>query len=63
MDNFTAEMFADFDAYQDRMENTAIPYEESEEAEADYIPGLDDGEEPCDEDADEDIQGEFYEWE
>lgn len=30
MDNFTAEMFADFDAYQARMENEALPYEDCE---------------------------------
>ena len=28
MDNFTGEMFADFDAYQARMENEAMPYED-----------------------------------
>jgi hypothetical protein len=41
MDNFTCEMFADFDVYQARMENEAIPYEDCCE---DYIPGFDDGE-------------------
>ena len=43
MDNFTGEMFADFNAYQARVENTAIPYAEADDGEkedflADYDP-------------------------
>ena len=34
MDNFTGEMFADFEAYQSRVENTAIPYEEADQNES-----------------------------
>lgn len=37
MDNFTAEMFAELEAYNARMET---------ETEPDYIPGYDDGECP-----------------
>ena len=34
MDNFTGEMFADFDAYQARVENATIPYEEADQNES-----------------------------
>ena len=34
MDDFTGEMFADFDAYQARVENAAIPYEEADQNES-----------------------------